>query len=235
MSTSISGRLNKKITRDLDRLLGRARAYYHCPLSVASRRQFWHNTFPPDIVRAYETLDAGRHDLRSTSSPVIGVHAAISGRKYEFTFRSPRYDFLLMPGTKGQYANYVHEIKWRDSFPGTGAEWEEFVQWAHNCAETAKAFNAASKCLMELLGMCGTVGQLTRAVPELRTHLPGDSQDELNKQVRPSNMPFEWHMFDRARVENLQMSMCKAFLLPKAEDMVWSAFHDNWAVYDESD
>jgi hypothetical protein len=223
MSTAIGKNLAKQLTRDMDSLLGRGRMAFPCPLNQHERKQFWHNTFPPYIVAAHELLKQNEYVTTGNTSQT----ASIKVDELLIIFQSEEDDLLQHPAFRwGVHPVDAHA--WRCAFPFDEERWQQFISWRDNCAQIDKEFEAALKAFKELLEFCGTVGQLTRAVPELRTHLPGKSQDALKDQVRASNMPFEWAKFDRERVRNLQMAMCKAFLLP-SRICTWTGYNGTWA------
>ncbi len=227
MSTTIGVRLKEQIKNDLNTLLGRGRTVYPCPLGQGEQRKFWHNTFPADTIHALNTLEQQGYATYSMTCRYVGVITTINCKQYDIKFTTPSdaHTWLLTdPNIKGRLH---HRTDLSIAYPGT--HWSEFVAWVEGCAQIERDFSNAWAAFDKILAFCGTVGQLVQAIPELRTHLPGKSQAALAEQQRKSNMPFEWAVFPRDKIENLQLSICKAFLFPRTDSGSWTNFAGTWA------
>ncbi len=211
-NTAITKTLREETTADINRLLGRGRLVFKCPLSDEDQVEFWHNMLPRDVVEAYGKLKAHNYDPSSMSSNSVRMVTEIENKKYLVRFvQQGASDFL----SKDRYGNKFVRRDVNTMINAMPTEkWEPFKDWIENCAIIDRDFAPALVTLAEVLKFCGTVGQLTRAIPDLYKYLPSEKQELLRAQTRASNMPHEWHVFDRSRIENLQFAMAKASLLP---------------------
>ncbi|MFI5397637.1 MAG: hypothetical protein ACHQ9S_19030 [Candidatus Binatia bacterium] len=229
MSTAIGKHLGDQIKHDFDYLLGRGRTAFPCPLGQEGRRKFWHNLFRPDIVAAFELLESeefGTHHLTQRCGRIV---TQLDDKQYHVTFHTDDSDLLRFPHLRSDEPFHIGGMVLRDHFPGNRVEWDDFTQWVRNCSQIEREFEGASKAFAEVVKMCGTVGQLVRAVPELRTHLPGRAAESLSDASRASNMPFEWALYDRDKIANIQMCVCKAFLFPARDATSWNGYDETWA------
>lgn len=225
MSTAIGKRLTSQLKTDVDNLLGRGRTAVPCPLGQGALVEFWHNTFPTESVAAYKLLNNRGYGMSSLTASRASCKATIEGKERELIFDIEDRQFLRPPDTH----DIRHLALW-DYYPQGVAPWEKFVEWVEFCSIVDYEFKRAYIAFCNLIDICGTVGQLTRACPELALHLPARSRAALREQARPSNMPYEWALFDRDLVRTLQMSICKAALLPSGSS-TWTGYSGTWAGY----
>lgn len=216
MSTNISDRMSKEIQNEVAVLLGRGRTTFECPLSVEERVELWHNMTDPEILRAHLVLQVAGYNTNYHTFHEGKFTTVLEGESYEILFhqRDGTRDHSLLIDNRSD--------KYRDSatiaaaFPRPIEDWPEFVQWVQNTGRIEHEFSAALATLEELMGFCNTIGQLTRAVPELAQYMSREKREILQGQKRASNMPFEWATFERSRIDVLQFSLAKAHLMPKA-------------------
>jgi hypothetical protein len=209
MSTALTSRVKKNITREVDLLLGRGWRANPFPLDQDGMYHFWHNTQPKDLVMAYEALAKAGMRTNSLTESSAELTTEIDGTPYRVILRHDKDCLLQRADRYGSFT--ISESDLRRCFP---APWDCFREWCVNQANLSKQFNQAMDTMGRLLEFCSTAGQLTRAVPELKARLPKQLAEELNEQSRASNMPFEWARFDRDLVTNLQFCITKAYLLP---------------------
>lgn len=219
-TTQITKKLKESLIHEINLLLGRGHTAFHCPLDVEAQRLFWHNMLPPEDVKAYFLLRARGYEVGGLDINHAELRTVVEGRDVDIRFYQGNYSAFIVPpynttGSRGQYHARPPELVAK-AFPGNAEVFAAFRCWVINCAVVDRDFNLALPVLTEILEFCGTVGQLTRAVPDISRYLTPETQGMLRDQARASNMPYEWGAFDRSRVDNLQFCMAKAHLMPRA-------------------
>lgn len=232
-TTALGKKLSESILKDVSILLGRGKKAFQCPLTPRELVDMWEGMIRPDIVTAYKLLV--REDIDGAQYLTSGHKQfdtfSRSGTRYTIKMRhtqSGQPPFLDVPLTANQNVSLRSYDQVKDAVPAS--KHSDFLEWVHNCATVQRDFEPALGTLEAVLGFCGTIGQLTRAVPDLHKYLDEDRQDLLAKQSRPSNMPYEWSAFDRRRVEQLQLVMAKANIMPR-QGHVWGSIDDTGAIF----
>lgn len=213
-TVAVTKTLTREVQRHISLLLGRGREAFKCPLDDNELVTFWHNMNPTKAVEAYYLLNELKYDTMSMSTNTVFIATELDDKKYVVRLVLEDHKFL----TAQRYGakQYKRDAKTMANAMGE-VNWGPFRDWMENCAIIDRDFIPALMTLEEVMGFCGTVGQLVRAIPDLYKYLPQEKWDLLRSQTRASNMPHEWHVFDRERVNNLQMCMAKASLLPKQD------------------
>lgn len=223
-TTALTKTLVKDLKMDVSRLLGRGRKAFPCPLNITEQANFWHNMLPPDTVAAYKLLKDRELNVGSLCTFSVKFFTEFDNNvRYAIQFVAGNSEAFIDHPFNAPDPNVLgteRRIHMRTvsnmyaAFPGDHEKWGLFLQWIENMAIIERDFEPAITTLEEVLGFCGTIGQLVRAIPDLVKYLNRGHQDLLRKQSRSSNMPYEWGAFDRGRIENLQVSMAKASLMP---------------------
>lgn len=230
MSTSISGRMASEIKDEVSRLLGRGRAVFVCPLDEEERQRLWHGMLAPELVNSFEVLERFGHNTNVFRTFALRFDTLLQGESYCINFWNPG-EYRLIAEHQDAYRSAERIVA---AFPRPVEDWPAFVQWVQNTGCVERDFTAALEALESILGFCNTIGQLTRAVPELAQYLSTEKREILQGQKRASNMPFEWATFDRKRVDTLQFAMAKAHLMPVKNNTPWQEINSSRAVLTET-
>jgi hypothetical protein len=233
MSTSISQRMATEIKEEVSRLLGRGRSAFDCPLNAEERAKLWHDSMDQNVVGAINLLEAKGYNVGFHKAVWCQFQTNLEGESYTISLWNSAHDdpSFLQLGDMSQYRGpglLVH------AFPQPAERWLEFVQWVQNTGRIERDFAAAQDTLESVLDFCNTIGQLTRAVPELAQYLSTEKREILQGQKRASNMPYEWATFDRKRIDVLQFSMAKAHLFPQGHNFTWGRINKSHAVLSEN-
>lgn len=229
MSTAISQRMAEGIKDEVARLLGRGRTTFECPLNAQERQALWHGMFHPDVLCAFDLLRRCKYPMETHETHVARFETDLEGETYIINFWNYEQglDHPLLHWHGESYHTFNQVAK---AFPQSREYWPEFVQWIQNTGRIEKEFFAAQETLAHLLNFCNTIGQLTRAVPELAQYLTREKRETLQGQKRASNMPFEWSTFDRSSIDVLQFSLAKAHLMPVKQNLPWGIIEGSHAV-----
>lgn len=220
MTTQISQRLAKEIKEEVHKLLGRGRTAFTCPLTAIQRADLYHDLCDQEEVAAYRLLHSKEYDTAGLTRWNAGLETLIEGKGYSIYFTNA--DYYMNPQFMMGGLVRTSQDEMRMSFP-KDADWDLFVQWVQNTGIIERDFGEALGTLARLLDITNTLGQLTRALPEMYQYLGRENRDLLRAQKRSSNMPYEWASFSREAVDVLQCSMAKASLLP--ETRISQEFH----------
>lgn len=217
-----------EIKDEVARLLGRGRTTFECPLDEEERAKLWHEMLPPPLLKSIETLEQYGHETNMHKTFLLRFETKLEGADYLVQFWNPGNTRLIQDNldtfrTAGQLVL---------AYPRPD-DWADFVQWIQNTGRVERDFEFALAALEAVLGFCNTIGQLTRAVPELAQYLTGEKREILQGQKRASNMPFEWATFDRKRIDTLQFAMAKAHLMPKKNNASWHEINGSRAILTE--
>lgn len=233
MSTSISQRMANEIKDEVSRLLGRGRSAFECPLNAEERAKLWHGSMDQSVIKAVGLLEEKGYSIEYYQGQWCQFQTSLEGKAYTVNLwntdhSDPRF---LQDRTNGKYRTADLLVQ---AFPQPVERWPDFVQWVQNTGHVERDFAAAQDILEHILGFCNTIGQLTRAVPELAQYLSGEKRDILQGQKRASNMPYEWATFDRKQIDTLQFSMAKAHLFPQGHNFCWGKITKSHAVLSEN-
>jgi hypothetical protein len=231
-STQIGKKFSEELIKDVSKLLGRGKLAFPCPLTADERVALWNNMIRPDILAAYELLlaeeVAGSDYLGHWNIKFKTTHG---NERFlvEFVHQSPDpQTFLRVRPNDSNNQHFRSADSVYDAMPG--GKHEAFTDWMRNCAMIRRDFEPALQTLKDIIKFCGTIGQLTRAIPDLHKYLKKQHQDILREQTRSSNMPYEWASFDRARVDQLQFAVAKSYLLP-AQTSTWEDIYMTGATF----
>lgn len=225
MSTAISGRMSKEIQEEVSRLLGRGRTTFECPLNEEERQTLWHGMLNSELVKSFEVLEKYGHNIEPHRTYDLAFSTQLEGWTYSIRFWNAG-PYRLIREHQDHYRTAGQIIL---AFPRPD-DWLDFVQWVQNTGRIERDFTDAQKTLENLLGFCSTIGQLTRAVPELAQYLSREKRELLSEQKRASNMPYEWATFDRRTIDNLQHSLAKAHLMPMKNGVLWDDIKNSRAT-----
>ena len=223
VSKSITQAMSKEIKLQVQWLLGRGKLMFQCPLTEDEIREAWRATFPQETLAAMSRLknDGYRTDVFMTSA--VDTHVVLDGdRVYQVHFEQKLRD---RPG----YRTRDGRNHFQESWPLGTDKWNKFAQWVGHVGQLDYEFNTCSLVIHNLFEMCGTTGQLVRALPELASVMPDKIKDELRAAKRASGMPYDWAAYDKTRVEVAQNALVKAFLLPSNGHREWDAYALTWA------
>lgn len=234
MSTSISGRMSTEIQDEVSRLLGRGRTTFECPLDAKERQKLWHGMFDPAVLQAVQLLRTHEYEMSFHETIDAAFDTNLEGEPYTIGLYNWTGSHATCPQLLQSYGDrYRSPDQLVAAFPQPVEDWPAFVQWVQNTGRIEKDFTEALETLTHLLGFCNTIGQLTRAVPELAQYLTREKREVLQGQKRSSNMPYEWATFDRKRIDILQFSLAKAHLLPVKHNLPWGNINGSRAVLKE--
>jgi hypothetical protein len=223
MSKPLTEKLSKEILSEVSFLLGRGKQTIICPLDQKEIDNAWKATFEPQLLAAFKTLKTAGYRTHSHKVGETTVVMLMDGAHYHVRFRQDLYD----RPHKDRDAPDHFEKRW----PLGADRWKEFVEWVSYASTIDGEFRNALWVVTKLLEMCKTVGQLTRALPELATFMPREIQETLREQRRASTMPYDWAAFPRDRVDLAQQALAKAYLLPDQARArrLWGDLNVTWA------
>jgi len=222
MSKVITNKLKEAITREVGLLLVRGKTANPCPLSAEEVQLAWNAAIDKPVFRALEELEQAGYDTSYLKYNNARASILIHDKTYLVRFPMSLYD---RPELSGGAANNFDSC-----WPLGEEKLLSFLDWVQNAGQINYEFDNAQWVVNKLLEYCKTVGQLTRAMPDLVNFMPSEIRKELREQRRSSTMPYEWAAFPRDKVDAAQLALAKAHLLPQTLRREWGNLHAIWAV-----
>lgn len=223
-SGTLGVKLKKEINEAVDRLLGRAKRHLVSPISDVGMEKWWNCSIDPEIVAAIDLLKAKRYHLHGVTSGFQTVIISLASGYVELVVHQTlmRHPILM----KGNGHDEQDRIDCGDAlllnWPHTSEMWGRMQSWLETIAQVDTEFKNAHRVCRDLVEMCGTAGQLNRAMPELASVLPQRCREALHGQKRASGMPFEYAPYDKACIDRGQFALLKAHMMPESDGRDWT-------------